>query len=61
MIGDWIITKPTQYWLDILVPADIWCSEVLNWDQMIEHEGFKIIDMVQRIKRFDGLDIETLT
>ena len=60
MIGDWIITKPTQYWLDILVPADIWCAEVLNWDQMIEHEGFKIIDMVQRIKRFDGLDIETL-
>ena len=60
MIGDWIITKPTQYWLDILVPADIWCSEVLDWDRMIEHEGFKIIDMVQRIKRFDGLDIETL-
>jgi crotonobetainyl-CoA:carnitine CoA-transferase CaiB-like acyl-CoA transferase len=60
MIGDWIITRSTQYWLDILVPADIWCAEVLNWDQMIEHEGFKIIDMVQRIKRFDGLDIKTL-
>ena len=60
MIGEWIVTKPTQYWLDILQPADIWCSEVLEWDKMIEHEGFKIIDMVQRIKRFDGLDIKTL-
>ena len=60
MIGDWIINQSTQYWLDILVPADIWCAEVLDWDRMIEHEGFKVIDMVQRIKRYDGLDIETL-
>ena len=27
---------------------------------MIKHEGFKILDMVQRIQRDDGLDIETL-
>jgi crotonobetainyl-CoA:carnitine CoA-transferase CaiB-like acyl-CoA transferase len=27
---------------------------------MLEHEGFKVIDMLQRIKRSDGLDIETL-
>ena len=27
---------------------------------MVKHEGFKILDMVQRIKRDDGLDIETL-
>ena len=46
--------------LDILQPADIWCSEVLEWDQMIKNEGFKVIDMLQRITRSDGLDIETL-
>ena len=60
LIGDWLITKNTQYWLDILVPADIWCSEVLDWKEMLQHEGFKVLDMIQRIKRFDGLDIETL-
>tara|TARA_B100000029_G_scaffold75690_1_gene67365 strand:+ start:6010 stop:7167 length:1158 start_codon:yes stop_codon:yes gene_type:complete len=60
LIGDLIITNTTQYWLDILQPADVWCSEVLEWDRMIEHEGFKVIDMLQRIKRSDGLDIETL-
>ena len=27
---------------------------------MLKSEGFKVIDMLQRIKRFDGLDIETL-
>ena len=32
----------------------------LEWDKMIENEGFKVLDMFQRIKRSDGLDIETL-
>tara|TARA_Y100000590_G_scaffold198226_1_gene225118 strand:+ start:75 stop:1226 length:1152 start_codon:yes stop_codon:yes gene_type:complete len=60
MIGDWIITKTTQSWLDILEPADIWCAEVLDWEKMLQHEGFKVLDMIQNIKRKDGLDIKTL-
>ena len=60
MIGDWIITKTTQFWLDILEPADIWCAEVLDWEKMLKHEGFKVLDMIQNIKRKDGLDLKTL-
>ena len=60
LIGDWLIKEKSRFWLDILQPADIWCSEVLEWDQMMKNEGFKIIDMLQRITRSDGLDIETL-
>ena len=60
LIGDYIVKETTQHWLDILQPADIWCAEVLEWDKMMENEGFKVLDMLQRIKRFDGLDIETL-
>ena len=60
LIGNHISANTTQHWLDILQPADVWCSEVLEWEQMLEHEGFKVIDMLQRIKRSDGLDIETL-
>ena len=59
-IGDWIKKETTEHWLSILEPADIWCAEVLDWEKMVKHEGFKILDMVQRIKRDDGLNIETL-
>ena len=59
-IGDWIEKKSTEHWLSILEPADIWCAKVLDWESMVKHEGFKILDMVQRIQRDDGLDIETL-
>ena len=59
-IGDWIEKQTTEHWLSILEPADIWCAKVLDWETMVKHEGFKILDMVQKIKRDDGLDIETL-
>ncbi len=59
-IGDWIEKESTEHWLRILEPADIWCARVLDWESMVKHEGFKILDMVQRIQRDDGLDIETL-
>ena len=59
-IGDWVIERSTQAILDILEPADIWCAEVLDWEKMLKHEGFQILDMTQRIKSLDGLDIKTL-
>ena len=59
-IGDWAINRSTQDILDILEPADIWCAEVLDWEKMLKHEGFKILDMTQRIKSLDGLNIKTL-
>ena len=51
LIGEWLIKETTDHWLAILQPADIWCAEVLEWDKMIENEGFKVLDMFQRIKR----------
>ena len=59
-IGDWGECQTTQSILNILEPADIWCAEVLDWENMLKHEGFKILDMTQRIKGIDGLNIETL-
>ena len=59
-IGEILKKKNTQSWLDILEPADIWCSEVLDWERMLKHEGFKVLDMIQNIKRDDGLNLSTL-
>ena len=59
-IGDWVANQSTQEILNILEPADIWCAEVLDWEHMLKHEGFKVLDMMQRIKSLDGLDIKTL-
>jgi crotonobetainyl-CoA:carnitine CoA-transferase CaiB-like acyl-CoA transferase len=39
----------TKHWLEILEPADVWCSDVLTWDQLFGHEGFRTLEMIQNI------------
>ncbi len=53
-------TQPTQHWLDILEPRDIWCADVLSWERLMQHEGFKIIDMVQEVARDETVKLDTL-
>lgn len=49
----------TEKWLSILEPADIWCSAVLNWKELMAHEGFKVLDMVQEVEMNDGYRYRT--
>lgn len=41
----------TAYWLSILEPADVWCSDVLTWDRLFAHEAFQTLGMVQTVTR----------
>jgi crotonobetainyl-CoA:carnitine CoA-transferase CaiB-like acyl-CoA transferase len=52
--------QPTAYWLAILEPQDIWCADVLSWDRLLQHEGFKVLDMLQEVRRSETVTLETL-
>lgn len=52
-------TQSTQYWLAILEPADIWCAKVLNYQELFEEEGFKVLNYVQSVTMGDGYSYET--
>jgi len=41
--------QTTQHWLSILEPADVWCSDVLNWDRLFAHEAFQALEMIQTV------------
>lgn len=43
--------QSTAYWLAILEPADVWCADVLTWDRLFAHDGFRALDMVQTVTR----------
>ncbi len=49
----------TEEWLAILEPADVWCADVMQWDRLMEHEGFKALDMVQEVNMSDGFRYST--
>ena len=52
-------TNTTAYWLSKLEPADIWCAEVLNYEQLREHEAYKILDMEQEVVTINGTMVKT--
>jgi len=54
-----IATKTVEEWLAILEPADIWCAKVLDWNELMESEGFQVLDMLQKVERDDDVSILT--
>jgi len=59
IIAEHVATQSTDHWLSILEPADIWCARVLTWDELMENEGFKALDMLQTVTREDNVSITT--
>lgn len=52
-------TRPTADWLARLEPADYWCADVLTWRQLLDHDAFKVLDMVQTVQRPNGAQLQT--
>ncbi|MFD1315184.1 CaiB/BaiF CoA transferase family protein [Namhaeicola litoreus] len=59
IIAKKINTQTTEYWLSILEPADIWCADILDWKSLFNHEGFKVLDMIQKVTMTDGYKYAT--
>jgi len=60
VLAEHLLTRSAAHWLSILEPADIWCAEVLNMQQLMQHEGFRALDMVQQVNRPEGAIMRTL-
>lgn len=59
IIAAHVATHPTQHWLDLLEPADIWCAKVMDWNDLFDSEGLKALDMLQTVTREDNVSIRT--
>ncbi|KEO74288.1 CaiB/BaiF CoA transferase family protein [Anditalea andensis] len=54
-----LLTETTAYWLGILEPADIWCAEVLDFEKLMEEEGYQVLEMEMITKTSNGSEIKT--
>jgi len=59
ILANHLIEQSTEHWLSLLEPADIWCGEVLTWSRLLEHDGFKTLQMVQDVTRANGASMAT--
>ena len=57
-------TNSTEHWLSILDAADVWCAPVLTLPELVNHDGFRELDMLQQTTRSpqgDGEEIVITT
>ena len=59
ILAEHLWTQTTAHWLGILEPADIWCSDVFTWPKLLQHDGFKVLDMIQEVSRPNGASLRT--
>lgn len=49
-----LLTQSTAYWLKALQEEDLWAMEVLDWEQMLQQEAYKVLAMEQAIDTANG-------
>ena len=60
ILAEAISRRTTADWLAVLQPADIWCSEVFDWKQLLASEAYRVLDFQQVIRRGDDVAITAL-
>jgi CoA:oxalate CoA-transferase len=51
--------QSTAHWLERLRAVDYWCAPVLHWHELLEHQAFRCLDMLQTVRRDKGGEIRT--
>jgi len=59
ILADWLLNQSTEFWLGILQPADIWCARVMNYAELREEEGYKVLEMEMDTVTSNGLKMKT--
>lgn len=54
-----LVTNTTAHWLHILEAADIWCAQVMDYDTLVQQEGYHALKMEIRVKTSNGLLVTT--
>lgn len=54
-----LIEGTTEDWLSVLEPADIWCARVMDYDELVKQEGYKVLQMELKVRTKKGLEVTT--
>lgn len=49
VLANFLKTQPASYWLSRLHQADIWSMPVLNWQELVNHPAYKMLEMEQQL------------
>jgi crotonobetainyl-CoA:carnitine CoA-transferase CaiB-like acyl-CoA transferase len=59
ILAEHLLSGTAARWLRVLERADIWCAPVMNYDELIQQEGYKVLNMEITVKTSNGLLVKT--
>jgi crotonobetainyl-CoA:carnitine CoA-transferase CaiB-like acyl-CoA transferase len=59
VLAEHLLGNDTQYWLDILEKADVWCAPVLDYEKLVKQDGYRALNMEIVVKTSNGLSVTT--
>ncbi len=59
ILGQHLQTGATAAWLAVLEKADVWCAPVMDYDTLVQQEGYRLLNMEIVVKTTNGLTVTT--
>jgi crotonobetainyl-CoA:carnitine CoA-transferase CaiB-like acyl-CoA transferase len=59
VLADCLIKHSSAYWIEQLHESGLWAIEVFDWEQMMEHEAYKVLEMKQQLNVGDKKIVTT--
>ena len=54
-----LTARTADEWLSVLLPADIWCAKVMDYSDLLQQVGYKVLNMELKVKTSNGLSLKT--
>lgn len=59
VLADHLEKGTAANWLAILEKADVWCAPVMDYDRLVQQEGYRSLQMEVIVKTSNGLSVTT--
>ena len=59
LLADCLVKHSSAYWIQQLHESGLWAIEVFDWEQMMEHDAYKVLEMEQQLNVGDKTIITT--
>jgi len=59
ILADCLIKQSSGFWIEQLHESGLWAMEVFDWEQMMEHDAYKMLNMQQELNVADKKIITT--
>ncbi len=58
-LGKHFVKKSTDDWVNELEPHSIWCAPIYDYSQILNNDGYKVLQMDQEVETSDGKTLRT--